>query len=195
MTGSRNDKKDTLLSLYQDKRTVFRLVDVAMIASETDRRSLAKKLNYYVGKGELQNPRKGIYTKPGYNPEELACRVYSPSYVSLEYVLARSGVIFQYDQQLTVVTYLSRTIEMDDLSFRYRKIKDKVLANGMGIAQTAGQATMASAERAFLDMLYLDPGFYFDNPGILDRKLLKKLLPVYQSKALSKRASKIVGDD
>jgi hypothetical protein len=195
MTGSRNDKKDTLLSLYQDKRTVFRLVDVAMITGETDRRSLAKKLNYYVGKGALQNPRKGIYTKPDYNPEELACRVYSPSYISLEYVLARSGVIFQYHQQFTVVSYLSRTIEVDDLSFRYRKIKDKVLANGMGIAQTPGQATMASAERAFLDMLYLDPGFYFDNPGILDRKLLKKLLPVYQSKALSKRASKIVGDD
>jgi hypothetical protein len=42
MTGSRN-KKDIILSLYQQSLTVFRTVDVAMLIGETDRASLAKK--------------------------------------------------------------------------------------------------------------------------------------------------------
>ena len=55
--------------------------------------SLNKKLNYYVLMGKLLNPRRGIYTKPDYNPEELACVVYTPSYISLEYVMQKSGLM------------------------------------------------------------------------------------------------------
>lgn len=192
MSGSRNDKKDILLSLYQDERTVFRLVDVAMIAGETDRMSLGKKLNYYVGKGELLNPRMGLYAKPGFRPEELACRIFTPSYISLEYVLSRSGLIFQYDTRITLVSYLSRTLEVAGITFRYRKIKDTILANGMGITRSVKQVPEAMPERAFLDMLYLDPEFHFDNTGPLDRELLQKLLPVYQSKALTKRVDEMI---
>ena len=38
-----------------------------MLIGETNFESLNKRLNYYVQKGKLLNPRKGIYTKFGYN--------------------------------------------------------------------------------------------------------------------------------
>ena len=95
-----------------------------MLTGETNFQSLNKKLNYYVHAGKLQNPRKGIYTKPGYEPEELACSIYRPSYISLEYVLQKAGVVFQFDSRITLVSYLSRNIEVDTREYRYRKMKD-----------------------------------------------------------------------
>ncbi len=193
MSGSQKHRKDIVLSLYKDERTVFRLIDVAMLTEETDIQRLSKKLNYYVRKGKLQNPRKGIYTKPGYKPEELACRIYSPSYISLEYVLQKAGIIFQLDRKITVVSYLSRNIEVDKQSISYRKIKGELLVNTSGLRKFPTHV-IADPERAFLDMLYLNPNFYFDNLNPLDKKLLIKLLSVYQSKALSQRVNKILHD-
>jgi len=194
MFGSHNSNKNIVLSLYKDNRTVFRLIDVAMLARETDLQALSKKLNYYVSKNQLQNPRKGIYTKPGYNSEELACRLYSPSYISLDYVLQKSGIIFQYNTQITLISYLSRMVKIKNQSFRFRKIKDPILVNTMGIRRQANHVNLAGPERAFLDMLYLEPDYYFDNLNPLDKTLLKKLLPVYQSKALTQRIKKLLQD-
>lgn len=194
MFGSRNKRENIVLSLYRDDRMVFRLIDVAMLVGETNLQSLSQKLNYYIHKGQLQNPRKGIYTKPGYNPEELACRLYTPSYISLEYVLQKTGIIFQYDTQITAISYLSRTVEVENQSYRFRKIKDTILTNLTGIRRLANHVNIAAPERAFLDMLYLTPYFYFDNFNPMDKTLLIKLLPIYQSKALTKRLTNILQD-
>lgn len=185
-------RKDIILSIYQDDRTVFRLVDVAMLTGETDRYSLGKKLNYYVKTGKLLNPRKGIYTKPAFDPEELACHIYTPSYVSLEYVLQKNGVIFQYDRQITMVSYLSRSIVTADIVIRYRKIKGELLVINKGLTHPSPHVTMALPERAFLDLLYLDSHFYFDNLRVLNKSLVKTMLPEYRSKALTQRVKKIL---
>lgn len=192
MSGSQNYKTDIILTLYKDIRTVFRLVDVAMLSGDTDIPGLSKKLNYYVRKKQLGNPRKGIYTKPDYNREELACCMYSPCYISLGYVLQKKGIIFQYDSQITVVSYLSRVKEIDNQSYRYRKLKGELLVNNTGVVQLPNYVYMAVAERAFLDMLYLSPEFYFDNLNSLDKSLIMKILPIYQSGALTRRTEKLL---
>src|SRR5690606_1081161 len=102
---------------------VFRMKDIAMLTGETNFQSLNKKLNYHVKTGKLQNPRKGVYTKLNYNPEEMACTVFTPSYISLEYVLQKAGVLFQYDARVTVIGNLSRTIEIEKQTYIFRKIK------------------------------------------------------------------------
>jgi hypothetical protein len=94
-----------------------------MLLGETNFLSLNKRLNYHVQKGKLLNPRKGIYAKTGYNMLELAVLLYTPSYISLEYVLQRSGITFQFDSQITAVSYQTRTIEVEGVSLSYRKIK------------------------------------------------------------------------
>jgi len=57
--------------------------------------------------GERLNIRKGIYAKEDYKSEELACLLYTPTYISLGYVLQRSGITFQYDSAITNISYLN----------------------------------------------------------------------------------------
>ena len=190
MCSSQNTNQDIVLSIYRDQRTVFRLKDISLLAGETNFQSLNKKLNYYVLTSKLLNPRKGIYTKPDYNPEELACVIYKPSYISLEYVLQKSGIIFQYDSGITAISYLSRSIKVNGRTFQFRKIKGEILVNTEGINRLEDHINIASAERAFLDVMYLNKEYYFDNLNPLNKQIVYKLLSLYQSKSLSERVKK-----
>ena len=117
-----------MVTLSASPRTAFNTKSVAMLLDEKRDVSLTKKLNYYVKKGMLLNPRKGIYAKKSFHLEELAGLVFVPSYISLEYVLQKAGVIFQYDSAIISVSYLSREIEMCGTIFRYNQIKGKYSA-------------------------------------------------------------------
>jgi hypothetical protein len=192
MPGSqKGDYNRTLLSVYQDPRRVFNLADIAMIDGKTG--FLNQKLHYWVKTGKMLNPRRGIYAKPGFRAEELACKLYRPSYLSLEYVLQKAGVIFQYDSRITLAGALSRKLTTDGAVLEYRKIKGSILIQTAGLVMD-NSVSMASAERAFLDMLYLEPGFYFDNIHILNQEQVEDLLPLYKSKALEKRARRLLAN-
>ena len=195
MTGSQYIKNNIILSIYKVERTVFRLRDIALMIGEQDFESLNKKLNYYVRTGKLLNPRKGIYTKLTYSSEEFACLLYTPSYISLEYVLQKAGVLFQYDSRITIISYLSRSIEVGDKTFLYRKIKGEIMVNTKGIVRQIDHINIASCERAFLDLLYLNKTYFFDNLNPLDKAKVYELLPIYMSKALTERVKKILSDD
>jgi hypothetical protein len=190
--GSLNQKNNWLLQIYQSPRSVFGLADVALITGESNAISLTKKLHYQVGKGNLKNPRKGLYTKPIYEPSALACTVYTPSYLSLDYVLQKEGVIFQYDSTITAVSYLSRALEIDGWKIKYSKIKDSILYNTTGVLSNPDGLNVATKERAFLDILYLKGELYFDSINTINTKLVQELLPIYESKALEKRVMKLL---
>lgn len=192
MNSSRNS--DLILSVFSDSRSVFSLNDVAMLIGESDFKKLNERLNYYVRKGKLLRPRKGIYVKPGYKPEELSCTLYTPSYISLEYVLQRAGVVFQYDERITAVSYLSRSVDVEGRTYAYRKIKGEILVFTQDIVQI-DNVNIATPERAFLDLLYLDKEYYFDNLNPLDKNLITKLLPAYNSKTLTARVEKMLAND
>ena len=191
MFSSREAEKDLILAIYRESRTVFRLNDIAMLMGVSDFQSLNKRLNYYVHTGKLNNRRKGIYTKPGYDPEEMACSVFTPSYISLQYVLQKAGIVFQYDSRITSVSYLSRIIEIENREFIYRKIKGSSLLNTKGIIRKNNHVNIASPERAFLDFIYLEKDFHFDNLNPLNKDLINELLPLYQSNALIKAVKRI----
>ncbi len=195
MSGLQKIKDNVVLSVYKSNRTVFRLVDIGMLTGESDFQTLNSKINYAVRTGKLQNPRKGIYTKPDYNQEEFACSIYRPAYISLEYVLQKAGVIFQYDSRITLVSYLSRTLQIEGHDYVFRKIKESVLVDTTGIKRESNHINIATAERAFLDLLYLNKNFYFDNLNPLKKEVLISLLPMYQSKALSRRLAKLLKND
>lgn len=195
MCSSQKENTDLIFLLYQDNRTVFRLTDIALLLGESNFRSLKDRLNYYVRTGKLQNPRKGIYTKQNYSKEELACRIFTPAYISLEYVLQKAGVVFQYDSQISVVSYLSRRVEVENQSFLFRKIKGEILVCTQGIICNTNNVNEATVERAFLDVIYLNGVSYFDNLRPLDKAQVYKLLPLYRSKILTKRVNKILPND
>lgn len=186
-------KKDFILEIYKEKRTVFTLRDIALLAEESNHSSLKQKINYYVKNKSLLNIRRGVYAKDNFDPEELACKIYTPAYISLEYVLQKAGIIFQYDERLTLVSYLSRSIKAGNYSLIYRKIKGDVLLNVSGILRKENGVNMATPERAFLDMLYLNKKFHFDHISGIDREKAMDILPIFQSKQLDKRVGKLLG--
>lgn len=192
MFGSRNNNNGLIFALYNDARSVYRLSDVAMLMNETNFVSLNRRLNYFVRCNKIQNPRKGVYTKAVFNKEELACRVFIPSYISLEYVLQKAGIIFQFNSQITSVSYLSRNIEIDQTNFVFRKIKGDILVDTNGIVRQSTGVNIATPERAFLDTLYLNGNYFFDNINSLNKDLIFKLLPIYKSTKLTQRVTKLL---
>ena len=86
-----------ILEIFRSERTVFSLKDIALLLGETDFDSIKSKINYYIRKNDLYQIRKGIYAKSKtYDQLELANKIYTPSYVSMETVLANEGIISQY---------------------------------------------------------------------------------------------------
>jgi hypothetical protein len=182
------------MALYMDHRRVFTLNDAALITGESRFAPLYRKLNYCVRTGKLLSPRRGIYAKPGFTPEELACKIYRPSYLSLEYVLQKAGVVFQYDTRLTLVASFCRVIEVGGNVFTYRKIKGTILTQNAGIDMQDSTA-VATPERAFLDLLYLDKERFFDNLRPLNHARVFALLPLYESAALAARVKRILSHE
>lgn len=187
MNSSQNS---TILQLYESPRTVFSIAGIGLLTGEKREGLISKRLNYYVREGRLLNPRRGIYAKHGYIHEELACLLYTPSYLSLEYVLQKAGVVFQYDSRLTCVSYLSRSIAIDGHEYCYRRIKGEILADTRGIT-CRNNTNMATPERAFLDVMYLNAEYYFDNLRPLDYKKIMALLPIYGNQRMEKRIKKL----
>ena len=185
-------RNDIIFEIYKNTRTVFRIDDIALLIDVEKTPSLRTKLNYYVQSGKLFNPRKGFYAKENYNPAELACLIFTPTYISLEHVLQQAGVIFQYDSAITNVSYLSREIEVDNRRFRYRQMKGEILTNTEGIHLNENNINIATPERAFLDMLYLNKDFYVDNLNVLDKKKVVKLLHIYNSQTLTQTVNTLL---
>jgi len=183
-----------IYQLYSDTRTVYTLQEIAMLLDEPDAQKLKQRLNYYVRTNKLKNPRKGIYTKKNYSVEELACKVYKPSYISLEYILQKSSIIFQYDTRITNISYLSRRIAVGENIFVYRKIKNDILFNSTGIILHDNGISMATPERAFLDTLYLNKEYFFDTLQNLDKEKIFSIVPIFQSIQLEQRVKRLINN-
>ena len=184
-------KGDYLDSILRLNKTVFTLKDIAMLWQDDDTDSARVRLNYYVKKDNLHRLRRGIYVKDkNYNKLELATRIFTPSYVSFETILAKEGLIFQYQTGVTVASYLSRDITIDGQVYLYRKMKDSILTNSTGVQQTNNNA-IATKERAFLDTLYSNTDYHFDNLRSLDWGIVNSLVQIYDNKRLAKKANQL----
>ena len=185
-------QKNVLEEILSSPRTVFNVQSLRMLTECEDSQKLTKSLHYYVKEGKIHNPRRGIYTKATFDEKEMACSLFRPAYVSLEYVLQRSGIVFQYDDTVTCVSYLNRIVEIGDKAYQFRIINPELWIGMDGIEQQ-DNILIATPERAFLDMIYLSAGnCYFDNLHPLNKIKVKQLLPFYQSKVLTERVTKLL---
>lgn len=185
-------QKNVLEVIFNSTRSVFNVQSLRMLTECEDSQKLTKSLHYYVKEGKIRNPRRGIYTKATYNEREMACSLFRPAYISLEYVLQRAGVVFQYDDTITCVSYLNRIAEVDEKIYQFRIINPELWIGMEGIDQN-DNILIATPERAFLDMVYLSAGnCYFDNLHPLNKTKVKQLLPLYQSKVLTERVTELL---
>ena len=179
--------QDIILELYKNTDTVFSLKEISLLFPDLSYKALINKLSYAVKTGKLKKVRKGIYVKDNFDRLELANKLYTPSYISLETVLAKNGIIFQeYRNTIFAISYLTRRIKLASGEIFYRKIKDKILLNGQGV-ERAGGCSVASKERAFLDAVFLYKNYHFDNLKPLDWDKVKAVKNIYQSQTLEKR--------
>jgi len=102
--------------------------------------------------------KKGFYIFPDFLPPDLyvANKLYTPSYISLEFALSYHGVIPETVYEITsVTTKATRRFETLGKVFSYRKIK-KIAYTGYEIQKQKDLSfNIANAEKAFVDLNYL----------------------------------------
>jgi len=182
-----NMGKSDILTLLRSKNTVFTFNDLSLVWNETDANLIKKRVYRYVKMGKLYPIRRGIYAKDkNYDKNELAIRIYTPAYISLESVLAKEGIVFQSYNKIFVVSYLTREIACDGQIYVFRRIKDTILTNSLGI-ERKDNYHIASKERAFLDIIYLNKNYHFDNLSSINWDECFEMLPIYDNKAMAIR--------
>lgn len=181
-----NNKGSYMSGILRENRTVFTFKDILLLWRETDTDTAMARINYYVHKKELYPIRRGIYAKDkNYNRLELAMKICTPAYISFETVLLAQGVIFQHYDSIFIASYLSREIVCDNQKYIFKKIKNRVLTNVLGLEKKENYF-IASKERAFLDTIYLNKNYYFDNLSSIDFGKCFELLPIYENKRMIK---------
>ncbi len=184
-------KGQYLETILRSPKTVFTFEDLALLWGEANIKAVRVRLSYYVSRGKLYRIRRGLYAKDkNYNRLELATRIYPPSYVSFETILAREGLIFQFYAPISVASHLTRDIEVDGQVYSFKKIKMPVLINPLGI-ENRGESSFATKERAFLDTLYIHGDYYFDSLNGLNWDRVSEILPAYQNRRMAKQVEKL----
>ena len=183
-------KGEYLEVLLRSSKTIFSTKDAALLWNENDNTVVTDRLKKYVKAGKLVRPYRGLYAKDkNYNPKELATSIYTPSYISFETVLREAGIIFQHYDTIFAVAKWPKTMTMDKYAFTFRKLKDVVLFNSTGIASDNNYSA-ATPERAFLDMIYLFPNYYFDNLKPINWEKCDQMVKIYDNRQLIKRLNK-----
>lgn len=173
--------------LLRSSKTVFSTKDIALLWKEELSPAVRVRLSQYVKNGRLIRVCRGIYAKDeNYNHLELATRIYTPSYISFETVLTRTGINFQHYNNIFVASYVSRDIKVDGHKISFVAIKDYVLTNTLGI-DNKDNIFIASKERAFLDRIYVSQDYHFDHLDVLDWDRVFEILPIYRNKRMDKK--------
>ena len=179
---------DNLIAkLYESPKTILTTKDIALIWEETNAANFTSKIKYYAKQGSLIRLTRGVFAKnKEYDVKELAASIYTPSYISFETVLREAGIIFQHHDSVFVAGPYSLTKKIDGHTITFRKLKDGVLYNALGVKYEKNYS-IATPERAFLDTIYLSPKFYFDNLRSINWEACLELAKIYDNKQLVKR--------
>ena len=178
--------KGIIFDLLNKTETVFSAQEMSLLYPHISPVNLTRRLSYLVKTGQLRKVRRGFFTKEKYEFFELANKIYKPSYISLETVLEKSGIVFQvYNKTVFLVSYLSRKLKIEGRDIIYRKVANSILFNPEGI-EVKNNYSIATKERAFLDTVFLNRNYHFDNLGVLDWEKALDMVNIYRDKSLVK---------
>jgi len=166
--------KDFVIS-KNTNQTVFGFSDLSNAVNGYSGPKLRSALKYAIKKKDLYRISKGIYSlSKEYSKQEFANKYRSPSYISLYTVFQKTGIVFQPYSSVYIIAQRSEEIIIDSQKYIYRKIKDEIFFNPMGV-KNENNIQEATAERALCDKLYLDGDEYFDNLRNIDWGLMNEL--------------------
>ena len=184
-------EKGFLKTILKSKQTVFTFKDFLLLWGGIDVKTAKVRINYYVQSGDLYPIRRGIYAKDqNYDRLELATKIFTPAYISFETVLGNAGVTFQFYSQIFVASYQTKEIIADGQKIVYKMLKSSILTNSAGIENKEHYA-IASPERAFLDVVYLNKDYHFDQLSSLNWDKVEEILPIYgNNKRMNRQINK-----
>jgi len=155
--------------------TVFNITDIKTILGITNEKAIYNALAYALKTKEMYKISNGIYSYDrSYSKKELGNKYRTPSYISTYTVLQEEGIVFQPYSSITLICNRSEKKEIDGQEYIYRKIKDQILLNPLGIYEKDG-ISIATKERAICDKLYLDGMEYFDNLENINWYMMEQL--------------------
>jgi len=143
-------------------------------------KNLDKKIEHLKKIGYLLNLKKGIYTTSffyqtvdrNFYIEYIANILRSPSYISLEYVLEKEGLIPETVLALTSMTSKSsRTFTNFLGNFIYRSVKEKLFIGFIDKLQKNKKIYIAKKSKALFDFLYLKKFQKIDPENIKDLRI------------------------
>ncbi len=171
------------IKLINTGKTVFIKKDISNILDFKTDMALDKFLYRAKKEGFFKNPFYGIYTLQKYDILEFASKIKKKSYISLETVLKKEGVIFQYYDNIFLISdnTLEKNIEWQ--AFSFNKIKDNILLNPIWLNYN-WKYIIATKERAICDRLYLSKNYYFDNLTEVDFDKLEKISEIYNKRVI-----------
>lgn len=182
-------EKGFLNELLRSNKTVFSFKDLILLWGGIDKLTAGSRVNYYTKHNNLYHIRRGLYAKDkNYNKYELATKIFTPSYISFETVLGSAGATFQHYSKIFVASYQNKEIKCDGQTIAFKRIREEILTNNSGI-EIKENYSVASAERAFLDVVYLNADYHFDNLSVLNWDKVCSILPIYGG---NKRMEKMV---
>lgn len=120
-----------------------------------------EKAKYFLEKesagGLFLRLKKGLYGLRTDLPseEEIANRLYRPSYLSFEYALAKHGILPEMVYEVTsATTKATRVFGLEGKTFSYFTIKKEVYTGYEPVREGERSYLMAEAEKALTDYLY-----------------------------------------
>ena len=177
--------------LLNSGKTVFTKKDLEKILDFDTKMALDKFLYREKKKDFLNNISYGIYTFKNYNIFELAGKIRKKSYISLETVLKKEWVIFQYYDNIFIVSDDTLEKNIWKHNFKFSKIKDNILLNQLWLEHKKTY-TIASVERAICDRIYLSKNYYFDDLSGIDFEKLENISKIYDNKRVILEINKLI---
>lgn len=192
---------------YFKDKPLINLADIKNIEPDFD----SRRLYEWQKNGYLKKINNNFYLFADQKISEshllyIANQLYSPSYISLEYVLAYYSLIPETVYQLTsVTTRKTKKIENDLGAFNYNNCKSDLFF-GYSVIQAKQNFSykIAEPEKAVLDLLYLrkdlaDKDSLIElriNSGIFKEKIdsdrLAKYQKAYNSKTINKKIDNLL---
>jgi predicted transcriptional regulator of viral defense system len=142
-----------ILRKFQEKKIKYFSLEDFQIITDSGYNAARAILQRYKKKGLVVNPKRGFYFFKDYPPNEyeLANRLYFPSYISMETVLSRHGVIPETIYPIiSITTKPTRKFICQNQEYLYHKIKKEAFTGYV----KKGDFLIAETEKALADYLY-----------------------------------------
>jgi len=178
-----NEIMNNYTKLLHSWKTVFLKWDIMNILKFNTNMALDKFVYRAKKTWLLDNIFYWIYVFKNYNIFEFACKLKKKSYISLETVLKKEGIVFQYYETIFLISDNSLEKKVLWKTFKFNKIKNDILLNPLWLSNEWNYL-IASKERAICDRIYLSKNYYFDDLSNIDFEKLIEIWQIYNKRVI-----------